>query len=117
MDRAQELEDLKAQSGYVPAHIEKIDFPTTVADISFTDRVNLAVDGYAPFKDLKAYRTLNIEDYETYIARMRDSLRLNITEYCKKHPNDEQCKEHANNTANREKIMNQILAILKDAKK
>ncbi|MBQ7950031.1 MAG: hypothetical protein IJ276_03560 [Alphaproteobacteria bacterium] len=115
MDRAQELEDLKAQSGYVPAHIEKMDFPTTVADISFTDRVNLAVDGYAPFKDQKAYRTLDIEDYETYLARTQGTNQTIIDdEYCKKNPNDPKCKKKdpANNGLITENIPDEFEALL-----
>ena len=38
--------------------------------MSFTDRANLKVDGYAPFKDAKAYHTIQIEDQKTYMSRI-----------------------------------------------
>lgn len=60
--REQELQDLKAASGYTPPQLENAEFPTTYADLSFSARMENEAAGYEPFKDKSAYRTLEIKE-------------------------------------------------------
>lgn len=69
MERTRELEDLQAQNGANDAALAKADFPTTTADLTMSERMANKAAGYEPFKDASAYKQLNIEDEETYLAR------------------------------------------------
>lgn len=70
-ERKQELQDLQTQTGSNNYGITSADFPTTYADISFSERMANAQAGYEPFKDMKAYRSMNIESEEAYLARIQ----------------------------------------------
>lgn len=70
-ERKQELQDLQSQTGTNDHHIYSADFPTTYADLSFSERLENAATGYEPFKDMKAYREMKIEDQETYLSRVK----------------------------------------------
>ena len=99
-ERKQELQDLQTQTGSNNYGITSADFPTTYADISFSERMANAQAGYEPFKDMKAYRSMNIESEEAYLARIQQQQNsyctakieqygilkadLNILEQCKK---------------------------------
>lgn len=69
MERTRELEDLQAQNGANNVTLAKTDFPTTAADLTMSERMANKAAGYEPFKDTSAYKQLNIEDEETYLAR------------------------------------------------
>ena len=76
-ERKQELEDLRAASGYEAPHLERAAFPETYADLSFTERMENARAGYEPFKDAKAYKPLKIETEEDYLSRHKKSQTTN----------------------------------------
>lgn len=63
LDRKQELKDLQAQNGQgVAPTLARADFPTTVADLSFAERMENAAAGYEPYKNAKAYIPLKVQD-------------------------------------------------------
>ncbi len=70
-ERKQELENLRAASGYEPPHLERAAFPETYADLSFTERMQNATAGYEPYKGVSAYKTIKIESEEDYLARQK----------------------------------------------
>ena len=72
-ERQLELQALHTETGTNNHQIQSADFPTTYADVSFTDRLENARNGYEPFKDAHAYREMDIEDEETYLARIERS--------------------------------------------
>ncbi|MBP3397895.1 MAG: hypothetical protein J6K82_03110, partial [Alphaproteobacteria bacterium] len=45
------------------------EFPTTYADLSFTERMANKTAGYEPYKDMKAFTELKVESNETYLER------------------------------------------------
>lgn len=68
--RKQELQALKAASGTPPVGIDpNAAFPTTYADLSFSERMANAKEGYEPFKDSSAFKTISVETEEAYIDR------------------------------------------------
>lgn len=62
IERTQELEELQAQNGGNSGTLEKNDFPTTFADLSFSERLDIKSAGYAPYKDKKAYNSIKVPD-------------------------------------------------------
>ena len=72
-ERQLELQALHTETGTNNHQIQSADFPATYADVSFTDRLENARNGYEPFKDAHAYREMDIEDEETYLARIERS--------------------------------------------
>lgn len=84
MERAAELERLQRATTASP-ELEPTDFPTTTADLSFTDRLANTTAGYEPYKDLNPYKTPQFESDEEFYERLK---KLNPTEYCKHFPND-----------------------------
>ena len=84
LERTKELEQLQAQNA-TSAQIGAADFPKTVADLSFTDRMANAAAGYEPYKNLKAYKIPKFEDEndEKFLERLQKN---NPTEYCKRFP-------------------------------
>lgn len=100
IDRKQELQNLQSQNGTGGEKIAKADFPTTAADLSFSERMENASSGYAPYAGKSAYEQLkNIESEEEYIARMRemDKLKLSPADFCKKWPSDSSCQTNTKN--------------------
>lgn len=69
IERTQELEELQARNGTNMGALKKNDFPTTVADLSFEERLNIKAEGYEPFKDAKAYNSIKLESAEEYNQR------------------------------------------------
>ena len=61
IDRSQELKKLQNQNAG-NNNLSAAAFPTTYADLSFSERMQNAAAGYAPYKDLKAYK---IPDFKT----------------------------------------------------
>ena len=72
-ERQLELQALHTETGTNNHQIQSAEFPTTYADVSFTERLENARNGYEPFKDARAYREMDIEDEETYLARIEKS--------------------------------------------
>lgn len=70
-EREQELKKFQSQNSNGSDKVSKADFPTTIADVSFIDRMENATAGYKPFKDASAYQQLKLESEETYLERMR----------------------------------------------
>jgi len=60
-ERARELQGLQRQNGVGNEHITKTDFPATYADLSFSERMANDTAGLEPFKDMKAYKTLDVK--------------------------------------------------------
>lgn len=124
LDRKQELKDLQAANGVSEPHVVRTtEFPTTYADLSFSERMENAAAGYEPFKGVSAYKEIKVESEENYLkrqqelARMRDELNLNDEEFCKKHPTHTKCKESAATAAQRQKMITLLANALKEAKK
>ncbi len=69
IERKMELDNLQSQNGAGNEKIVKADFPTTVADLSFTQRMENAAAGYAPYKGKSAYQQIKIESPEEYQQR------------------------------------------------
>lgn len=116
-ERTQELERLQAQNGTNMGRVEKADFPTTFADLSFSERMDVKTEGYEPFKDMQAYHPITLEPMSEYLQRTRESVYLSSEEYCKKYPSDSKCKDLAAEQAKREELMQKIVAVLRDAQK
>lgn len=72
-ERKQELQDLQSQNGSGSVGLYSADFPTTYADLSFSERMANAQQGYEPFKDTKAYTELKIESEQEYLTRNKDT--------------------------------------------
>ena len=83
-ERTTELEQLQRMTTESPG-LSATNFPTTTADLSFTDRLANTTAGYEPYKDLDPYKIPQFESDEEYYARLK---KLNPTEYCKHFPND-----------------------------
>ena len=69
IERTQELEKLQASNGGNMGNVAKADFPTTFADLSFEERLNIKAQGYEPYKDKKAYNSIKLESAEEYNQR------------------------------------------------
>ena len=68
----------------------KTDFPNTYADLSFTERLDNSQQGYEPFKDAKAYNSINIEDEEKYWTRKQGQMATANTQDKSKQANNNQ---------------------------
>ena len=64
-ERYNELKDLQAQNGAGTERLAKSDFPTTFADLSFTERNEIKAAGYEPFKGQSAFRSIKVESEES----------------------------------------------------
>ena len=100
LDRKQELKDLQAANGVSEPHVVRTNqFPTTYADLSFSERMENEKTGYEPYKDARAYKEIKIESQEDYLrrqqelARAKDRMDLTTEDFCKKNPNDGRCRE------------------------
>lgn len=92
--RQNELRALQRQNGSDDVALAAKEFPTTYADLSFTERMENDRAGYEPWKDAQAYKPIKIEDDETRyerenevaqqqleLAKKQDEL-LQTTNYC-----------------------------------
>ena len=82
-ERSDELQRLQSQNGVGSEHLTKTDFPATYADLSFSERMENDRAGLEPFKDLKAYKTLEVKSE---------------SEWCEEHPNSKGCKKSTQQT-------------------
>lgn len=87
-ERFQELNELQSQNGMGNERIAKSDFPTTFADLSFTERMEVKKEGYEPYKDTSAYKPITVESEEAYQNRLKE---VNHAAFCLRHPNDTAC--------------------------
>lgn len=70
LGREQELKDLQAANGVKQPQIVPVtEFPTTYADLPFSERMENAKTGYEPFKGTSAYKEIKIESEENYLKR------------------------------------------------
>lgn len=84
MERSAELDRLQRITTTTP-EVSTTDFPKTIADMSFTERLANTTVGYEPYKDLNPYKTPQFESDEEYYERLK---KLNPSEYCKRFPSD-----------------------------
>ena len=84
-ERTNEIESLEHQMGGGNSGLTATAFPTTYADFSFTERMANDAAGLEPYKDLKAYKTLNVKTAD---------------EWCSdnEHRNSPECREYRNCT-------------------
>jgi len=69
-ERAQELENLQSMNGANDIKLARADFPTTAADLSFSERVELQSAGYEPFKEASPYqKPFKLESEDEYLQR------------------------------------------------
>lgn len=68
-ERAHELYELQSMNGANDISLARADFPTTVDDLSFSERMELEAAGYAPWKDAKSYQQLKLESEDNYTNR------------------------------------------------
>lgn len=100
-ERKMELENLQSQNGANNVGLERASFPTTYADLSFAERIANEAKGYEPYKDNRAFTEIEIESQEDYltrqqnIMRMKDSMNMTHSDFCKKWPDDARCKQTA----------------------
>lgn len=88
LGREQELNDLQAANGVKqPQIVPATEFPTTYADLPFSERMENAKTGYEPFKGTSAYKEIKVESEDSYMKRQQ------MEDYCKKYPNDSECRE------------------------
>ena len=107
LDRKQELKDLQAANGVsAPQLVRTTEFPTTYADLSFSERMENAKTGYEPYKDSRAFKEIKVESEKDYLkrqqelARAKDRMNLTMEEFCKKYPADELCKKKDSSSNN-----------------
>ncbi len=70
MERKQELQELQSLNGAGNSGVYAANFPTTYADLSFSERMENAQAGYEPYKDTKVFHEIKIEDEKTYLNRI-----------------------------------------------
>ncbi|MBO7656136.1 MAG: hypothetical protein J6S80_00185 [Alphaproteobacteria bacterium] len=76
-ERTAELEQVQSMTTQT-VDVAETDFPKTIADLSFVDRVANATAGYEPYKDLKSYHIPKFETEQEYYSRMESVLKHNI---------------------------------------
>lgn len=92
---------------YATSFIEPMDFPKTVVDVKFTDRMDYLAEGYVPFKDAVVYAPIKLQytdqELDQIIEEMKPSLdamaaqreddanSMTLREYCDKYPLEQEC--------------------------
>lgn len=118
MERKQELENLQsANESAGDTKLAAAAFPTSAADLTFTQRLQNDAAGYAPYAGKSAYEPLNIEPEEKYLARMQQLAQNDKTIFCSKYPESPECIQTGSNGINKEQLIAKITQALKDAKK
>ncbi len=79
-ERSQELQRLQSQTNSVNTGLTATAFPTTYADLSFTERMANETESYAPYKGTTAYRTINVN--------------FNTADWCSSHAGAPECKDY-----------------------
>lgn len=101
-DRVVEMKTLQAQNGGTSDNkLAAAAFPTTIADVSFTERMENKAAGYEPYANASAYQQLNIESDEKYWAREQQRMetlkQTNYAEWCRRMPT--QCAQEKQTAA------------------
>lgn len=78
-ERTQELQELQEQNGAGNNQLSATDFPTTYADLSFSERMANATEGYEPYAGKTAYVFPDAD-------HVHDS-----ADWCSSHPTDAAC--------------------------
>ena len=81
-ERTQELKELQEQNGAGSYNLSATDFPTTYADLSFSERMANATEGYEPYAGKTAYVFPDAE----HVLKSED--------YCSSHKSDAACAEY-----------------------
>ena len=76
-ERTAELESMQRITTPA-ATVTLTDFPKTIDDLSFTDRLANTTAGYEPYKNLNAYKTPKFETEDEYYERMKSVLEHDI---------------------------------------
>ena len=80
LERKQELENLQSATGSTSdTKLAAADFPTTAADLTFSQRLQNDAAGYAPYAGKSAYKTIEIESEEAYMQRTNSYCTQEIT--------------------------------------
>lgn len=89
---------------YPITNLQPTAFPTTISDLSFTDRMALKSKSYEPFRDMSAYHDLVVEGEEHFVERQMalmeieresDYETMDNAEYCENYPLDEEhCEQY-----------------------
>lgn len=79
IERKLELQQLQSMNGAGNEHIEPASFPTTYADLSFSERMANSAAGYEPYRDKSAYKPIEIESQEKYLNRQQELSNYNTT--------------------------------------
>lgn len=70
IERKQELENLQSATGSTGnVKLASADFPTSAADLTFSQRLENDIAGYAPYEGKSAYHPITIESEESYRNR------------------------------------------------
>ena len=69
-ERATELAEFQADNGKIYSELEPTAFPTTYADLSFSERMANNKAGYEPYQGKSAFKPIDIESLEDYNKRM-----------------------------------------------
>ena len=94
-ERTAELKRLQSANASTPG-LTAQEFPKTIDDISFSDRMALASAGYEPYAELKAYKIPDFEEEdEAFFNRLKA---VNPTKYCERRPNNAFCNPATSQT-------------------
>ena len=93
-DKKQELQNLQSQNGTNQYGITAAAFPTTYADLSFTERMENEKIGYEPYKDVSAFDQLNIESEEEYLTRISEQKTITPTPKTDPNPKPDDKQKH-----------------------
>ena len=80
-ERKKELQQLQSQNGAGTERLARADFPTTFADLSFTEQMAVKEAGYEQYAGQSAYRGLTVESEEEYYRRFANALGLSETDF------------------------------------
>ena len=79
-ERSAEIQELQS-SMYNDPKLAMANFPKTIDDLSFTERINIRAMGYEPFKDSKAYHGIDLESKTDYLTRKAEEA-ATTRKYC-----------------------------------
>ena len=117
MERDQELKRLQAANGNDYEKIAKADFPQTINDVSFTDRMNNEYAGYAPLKDAKPYLGIKVEAEKSALEQQNNKTQDEKGLFCLKNPKDPEClPQKQDDTSYKEKIVRELASAFKKAR-
>ncbi|MCL1892140.1 MAG: hypothetical protein FWF97_02525 [Alphaproteobacteria bacterium] len=74
--RQKEMRALQRENGSDDVQLSATQFPTTYADLSFTERMENNKAGYEPWKDAKAYKPIRVEDDKARYEREKEIAEL-----------------------------------------